>query len=187
MLGQLDFCELMTCSKYCELLSLEGPIFNLRKKKTLDTCDVRWSSKISWNSQILIIRYSQTKQIISLFPIVFCNPSTARIFGTTWTFSVGSVLKLSFANVIYNQSEKLNLNLTDLRLILLDRNCTVYWNFDAQKLKFMSCLCAWAMFLPPLLISHEFQSNHRVSHLSVFKRGCQKIVFKGSQLDAFSP
>ena len=32
---------------------------------------VMWSSKMSRNSQILIFRYSQTKQIISLFAIVF--------------------------------------------------------------------------------------------------------------------
>ena len=66
-----------------------------------------WSSKMSPSWQIVIFRYSQTKQIISLFPIVFfcfcfcfcfCSPPTARIFGTNWPISMGSVVKGSFAN-----------------------------------------------------------------------------------------
>ena len=34
---------------------------------------VMWSSKMSWNLQILILRYSQSKQITSLFPVVFAT------------------------------------------------------------------------------------------------------------------
>ena len=59
------------------------------------------------NSQILILGYSQTKQIISLFPIVFtfCNPSLLVSLEqlTNFNMSVGSVVKDSFANDVYNQ------------------------------------------------------------------------------------
>ena len=49
-----------------------------------------------------------------------CSPSTVGIFETNWTISIGSVVKGNFANDVYNQSEKLKLNLPDFRLILLD-------------------------------------------------------------------
>ena len=32
----------------------------------------------------------------------FCNPSTASMFATNWPISVGSVVKGSFANDVYN-------------------------------------------------------------------------------------
>ena len=54
----------------------------------------------------------------------FCTPSTACIFGTNWPISVGSVVKVSFASDVYNQSEISKLNLTDFGLILKD--CITY-------------------------------------------------------------
>ena len=45
-----------------------------------------------WSSKILILRYSWTKQIFCL-SYCFCSPSTARIFGTNWSISIGSVVK----------------------------------------------------------------------------------------------
>ena len=68
---------------------------------------------MSYNSQILILRSSQTKADNFFVSCCFCNPSTACIFGTNWPISVGSVVKDSFANDVYNQSEKWKLNLTD--------------------------------------------------------------------------
>ena len=43
---------------------------------------VMWSSKMSWNSQILFLRYSQTKPIVSFVSYCLFNPSTVCIFGT---------------------------------------------------------------------------------------------------------
>ena len=61
--------------KYC---SMANPV--LRKSKNFESTHVSdvesnamWSSKMSSNSQILIWRYSQMMQIISLFPGVFAN------------------------------------------------------------------------------------------------------------------
>ena len=62
------------------------------------TPNVMWLSRMSYNSQVLILRYSQAKQMISLFPSVFCSPSTTCLFGTNWPNSMGSVVKCSFAN-----------------------------------------------------------------------------------------
>ena len=79
-----------------------------------------WPSKLSRSLQLLILKNSQTKQIIYLFPI-FYNISTASIFGTNWQISIEPVLwKVVLQNDVSNQSEKWKLNLTDFRLILLD-------------------------------------------------------------------
>ena len=77
-------------------------------------------SKMSRNSQIVILNNSKAKQKNAiLFSIVLQNLPTACISGTDWPISVGSVVEGGFANDVYNQSEKLKLNLTDFRLILL--------------------------------------------------------------------
>ena len=84
---------------------------------------VMWSRQMDWNSQILILRYSQTKQISSLFPVVVVvvfNPSTAHLWNHLTNFNGVS----SFANDRVYKSEKWRLNLTDFRLILLD--CITY-------------------------------------------------------------
>ena len=47
------------------------------------------SSKISWNSQILFLRYSQTKLIVSFVSYCLFNPSTVCIFGTNNSIPVG--------------------------------------------------------------------------------------------------
>ena len=48
-----------------------------------------WSSKISQNSQILFLRYSQTKLRVSFVSYCLFNPSTVCIFGTNCPISVG--------------------------------------------------------------------------------------------------
>ena len=96
-------------------------------------CDVMWSSKMSPNLQILISRYHQTKQIISLFPIVFATfqqPLWANPFEfhtPLWKISetspTGGVqissrqAHFALLNKLYTPSV-INLN---FRLILLDR------------------------------------------------------------------
>ena len=60
-----------------------------------------WCNFVGWvcdviehkNSQILIWRHSQTRQIISLLPIVFSDLSSACIFWTNWPISTESVIK----------------------------------------------------------------------------------------------
>ena len=67
--------------------------------------NVTWSSKMGQNLQILI-----TNKAISFVFCCLCNPSTARIFGTNWPISMGSVVKeglgiseLFFANLEWNR------------------------------------------------------------------------------------
>ena len=54
---------------------------------TLDTF-VMWSSKMSRNSQILILRYRQIKWFSFFVSCCFCNPSTARICRTNCPISM---------------------------------------------------------------------------------------------------
>ena len=82
--------------------------------------NVVWSSKISRKSKILILRYSQIKDIISFVSYCFYNPSIAHIFGTKCPISVRFSAKCSFQNGAHNQVDLRNLNVNDFRLILLD-------------------------------------------------------------------
>ena len=50
---------------------------------------VMWSSKMSRNSQILFLRYSQTKPIVSFVSYCLFDHSTVCIFGTNYLISVG--------------------------------------------------------------------------------------------------
>ena len=50
---------------------------------------VMWSSKMSRNSQILFLRYSQTNPMVSFASYCLFNPSTVCIFGTNCSISVG--------------------------------------------------------------------------------------------------
>ena len=59
------------------------------------------SSKMSRNSQILILRYSQTKQIISLFPTVFATLHLP--VSLVPIAQLGSVVESSFVNDVYSQ------------------------------------------------------------------------------------
>ena len=87
------------------------------------------SSKMGRNSQILILRYSQNKA----HKLQLLQPLNG-IFGTNWPISMGFVVKDSFTNnVLYNQSEKLKLNSTNLRLILLDRITYFVEEIDADS------------------------------------------------------
>ena len=52
--------------------------------------------------------------------LLFYNLTSARITGTNCPISMGFYVKCSFANGVYNQVDKLKLNLIDLRLISLD-------------------------------------------------------------------
>ena len=72
---------------------------------------VMWSSKMSQSLQILILKYSQTKQIISSFPIVL-QPINYLYLWNQLTIFNGSVVRDGFANGVYNQSVKLKWNLT---------------------------------------------------------------------------
>ena len=58
---------------------------------------------MSQNSQILILRYDAGNLFVFH---CFCNPLTARTFGTNSPIWMMSVVKGSFANDVYNQSEK---------------------------------------------------------------------------------
>ena len=56
----------------------------------LQSCtNVMWSSKMSRNSQVLFLRYSQPKPIITFVSYCLFNPSTVCIFGTNCPISEG--------------------------------------------------------------------------------------------------
>ena len=62
---------------------------SLWKFTSADYKYVMWSSKISRKSDILISRYSQTKQKMSFVSYCFWHPSSAHIVGTNWPISMG--------------------------------------------------------------------------------------------------
>ena len=64
------------------------------------------SSKKSPKSQILILRYSQTKEKMSFVFYCFCYPSTDYIFGINWSISNEFSAKCSFLNGTYSYMEK---------------------------------------------------------------------------------
>ena len=74
---------------------------------------VMWSSKMSRNSQILFLRYSQTKPIVSVAFYCLFNPSNVCIFGTNCPESLN--------NTLIENAKKLQIIFFDFRLILLDR------------------------------------------------------------------
>ena len=79
----------------------------------------------------LILRYSQTKHIISFVSYCCCNSSPARIFGTNWSISMGSVVKGSLANDVYNQLKKNeNWEKVCFRSQILERySISEYWKY----------------------------------------------------------
>ena len=81
---------------------------------------VMWSSKIGRKSEILILRYSQTKDIFSFVSFCFGNSLIADIFWTGCSISIWFSAKCRFANACYNPIRNWKLNMTDFRLILLD-------------------------------------------------------------------
>ena len=83
--------------------------------------NVMWSSKMSGNSQILFLRYSQTKQIISFVSYCLSNPSTVCIFGTNCPKSMGFCQIKAFNTLIENAKKRKKIIFFDFRLILLDR------------------------------------------------------------------
>ena len=58
-------------------------------KRKFTSTYVMWSSKMSRNSQILFLRYSQTNPIVSFVSYCLFNLSTVCIFGTNCSISVG--------------------------------------------------------------------------------------------------
>lgn len=86
-----------------------------------------WSSKISRKSEILILRYSQTKEVFPFVSFCFGNSLIADIFWTGCSISMGFSAKCSFANACYNPIRNWKLNMTDFRLILLDHT-TYDWS-----------------------------------------------------------
>ena len=97
----------------------------------LDTY-VMWSSKISRKSEILILRYSQTKEVFPFVSFCFGNSLIADIFWTGCSISMGFSAKCSFANACYNPIRNWKLNMTDFRLILLDHTTYLWWNCRSQ-------------------------------------------------------
>ena len=57
---------------------------------------VMWSSKISWNLAILILRYSLTKEMLSFVFFCFYNPSTAHNFWSGWSILMRFPANCSF-------------------------------------------------------------------------------------------
>ena len=100
---------------------------------------VVWSSKISRKLEILISRYSQIKDIISLVSYWFCNPSIVHIFGTKCPISMGFPAKCTVAFKWCTQSGRLyttfiktkNINISELLLSTLpisDNRIQIYQN-----------------------------------------------------------
>ena len=81
---------------------------------------VMWSSKMGWNSQILFLRYSQTKPMVSFVSYCLFNPSTVCIFGTNCPISVGFQPNESLNNTLIENGEKTQNIFFEFRLILLD-------------------------------------------------------------------
>ena len=70
------------------LTSLVGNRSHPTPQCNVEKCKM-WSSKMSRNSQIVFLRYSETKPIVSFVSYCLFNPSTACIFGTNCPISVG--------------------------------------------------------------------------------------------------
>ena len=85
-------------------------------------CDVIKKNESEFQS----IVFKMYPNITDNFFVSYCfyNPLNACIFGTNRPITVGSVIKGSFANDVYNQSEKGKLNLTNFKLNLLA--CIIY-------------------------------------------------------------
>ena len=82
---------------------------------------VMWLSKKSRNSQMLFLRYSQTKPIVSFVLYCLFNPSTACIFRTSCPISVRFSPNSNLNNTLIENAEKPKIIFFDFRLILLDR------------------------------------------------------------------
>ena len=85
-------------SQLCKITSHEMLVFMHVWQSCLwsllpNYCDVRkfiyvmWSNNMSQNSQILFLRYSQTKPIVSFVSYCLFNPLTVCIFGTNCPIS----------------------------------------------------------------------------------------------------
>ena len=68
---------------------------------------VMWSSNMSRNSQILFLRYRQTKPIVYFVSCLF-NPSTVCIFGTNCPISVGFSPTFTAQTIIENTKKTKN-------------------------------------------------------------------------------
>ena len=62
--------------------------FSIQVLVNLIFINVMWSSIMSRNSQILFLRYTQTKAIVSFVSYCLFNPSTVCIFETNYPISV---------------------------------------------------------------------------------------------------
>ena len=76
---------------------------------------------MSRKSQILFLKYSQTKLIVSFVSYCLFNPSTVCMFGTNCPISVGFSQNYSLNNtLIENVKKKKKILFFNFRLILLD-------------------------------------------------------------------
>ncbi len=83
------------------------------------------SSGISWRSAVLIVRYNQKKECISVF-YCFENPSIAHNLRTTGPIQVGFSAKYTSANKHFNQIENWKCHIFYFRMISLF-HITYYW------------------------------------------------------------
>ena len=81
---------------------------------------VMWSSKMSRNSQILFLRYNQTKLIVSFVSYCLFNPSTVCIYENNYPISVrfSPTIPKQYPN---RKCQKTKIIVFDFRLSLLDR------------------------------------------------------------------
>ncbi len=79
-----------------------------------------WSSWISHLLAILILRYSPSKKATSFVSYCFSKPTFTHISGTKCPILLRFSAKCDLCDVLYDHVENSKLNVTDLRLILLD-------------------------------------------------------------------
>ncbi len=79
-----------------------------------------WSSWISRLSAILILRYSPSKKTTSFVSYCFSKPTFTHISGSKCPILMGFSPKYTLCDVVEDHAEISELNVTDLRQILLD-------------------------------------------------------------------
>ena len=100
-----------------------------------------WSSKMSRNSQIMILRLLPNKADNFFLSYCFCNPSTAHIFGANWSTSMRPVVKGSFVQWCTQPLRKMKIEFD--RLQTLSLHATFYnrphwsWSIGSKD------MCSW--------------------------------------------
>ena len=139
-------------SKY-KTIELKTAVFQLNVAPIhLSLTFVMQSSKMSRNSQILIWRYSQTRQIISLFFIVFAiTQNTISREPNTHLHGVFTKLKLKYSNRKC-QKQKQNFSTSD-SFYLIASHFFILKVFTRQLKKHSTCFFSSSSFFAQITVN----------------------------------